>query len=156
MHFNAELLSCLINFSSSGRSTERYLNNKIITSQNIYQENSTIKNKITLNNSSYLENLKGFWFWYGIKTTNENKYSASRYVVGYFYGENSRKSVGNGTLIEIGHTPTTYLTGWGFSGSFSITNNQIDISIGAIRDSSYTSYLNLTQDFSFWEMVFFY
>lgn len=69
------MVSCLINYSNSGRSSERYNNNKIITSQNIYKTNNNfIRNTITLNDSSYLQNLIGFWFWYGIQSTNNTLY----------------------------------------------------------------------------------
>lgn len=134
------------------------MNNKIILSQNIsIDSNNYIKNSITLNNSSYLQNLNGFWFWFGIQTTNSNLYSASGYTIGYLYNDgNNSKSVGNGTLIQIGHSPHEYLTGWGFSGNFSISDNQINITVGSIQDKNYISYLDLTKDFNFWEMVFFY
>lgn len=134
------------------------MNNKIILSQNIsIDSDNYIRNSITLNNSSYLQNLNGFWFWFGIQTTNSNLYSASGYTIGYLYNDgNNSKSVGNGTLIQIGYSPHEYLTGWGFSGSFSISDNQINITVGYIQDKNYISYLDLTKDFNFWEMVFFY
>ena len=77
-------------------------------------------------------------------------------MVGYFLGDNKSKSVGNGSLIQISQSPTQCLMSWGFSGNFSISNNQISITIGSPSNSTYISYLDLTKDFSFWVMVFFY
>lgn len=77
-------------------------------------------------------------------------------MVGYFFGDNASKSVGNGSLSQISHSPRQCLMNWGFSGNFSVSYNQIDIMIGSPSDSTYISYLDLTKDFSFWEMVFFY
>lgn len=77
-------------------------------------------------------------------------------MVGYFFGDNASKSVGDGSLIQISQSPRPCLMYWGFSGNFSISNNQINITIGSPSNSTYISYLDLTKDFSFWEMVFFY
>ena len=150
------MVSCLINYSNSGRSSERYNNNKIITSQNIYKTNNNfIRNTITLNDSSYLQNLIGFWFWYGIQSTNNTLYQPSGQTFGYLYN-NYNRSISNGTLTQINVNPNVTLTEWGESGSYVITGNQIEIGVGKISNTNYESYLDLTKDFNFWEMVFFY